>query len=190
MAEEAGVAERDAAEIRRLGIAPSISIGMNTRTTATLSYEHLTEDDTPDYGVPWLFNKPAPLPTGAAILDSPTKTISKTNDDIMTLRVEHDFSPGLNVHTIARGANYPRQAQITEPQICSNASLSVPVGGVVSSLPTLAYNSTETCPYTPETPASEITQVNRNQIQTKSVEGILWDQTEVVRTIHYCGSQA
>jgi catecholate siderophore receptor len=26
---------------------------------------------------------------------------------------------------------------------------------------------------------SEITQVNRNQIQTKSVEGDLWDQTEV-----------
>jgi catecholate siderophore receptor len=178
MAEEAGVAERDAAEIRRLGIAPSISIGMNTRTTATLSYEHLTEDDTPDYGVPWLFNKPAPA-NRRSYFGFPDENYLKTNDDIMTLRVEHDFSPGLNVHTIARGANYPRQAQITEPQICSNASLSVPVGGVVSSLPTLAYNSTETCPYTPETPASEITQVNRNQIQTKSVEGILWDQTEV-----------
>jgi catecholate siderophore receptor len=50
---------------------------------------------------------------------------------------------------------------------------------VVSSLPTLAYNSAITCPYTPVTPASDITQVNRNQIQTKSVEGILWDQIEI-----------
>ena len=178
MAEEAGVAERDAAEIRRFGIAPSISIGMNTKTTATLSYEHLSEDDTPDYGVPWLFNKPAPA-NRRSYFGFPDENYLKTSDDIMTLRVEHDFSPGFNVHTIARGANYPRQAQITEPQICSNASLSVPVGGFVSSLPTLAYNSTLTCPYTPETPASDITQVNRNQIQTKSVEGILWDQTEV-----------
>ncbi len=40
----------------------------------------------------------------------------------------------MNLHTIARAANYPRQAQITEPQICSNASLSVPVGGVVAAL--------------------------------------------------------
>ena len=178
MAEEAGVAERDAAEIRRFGIAPSISIGMNTKTSGTLSYEHLSEDDTPDYGVPWLFNEPAPA-NRRSYFGFRDENYLKTNDDIMTLRVEHDFTPGLNVHTIARGANYPRQAQITEPQICSNASLSVPVGGVVSSLPTLAYNSNEACPYTPETPAGEITQVNRNQIQTKSVEGILWDQTEL-----------
>jgi len=178
MTEEAGVAERDAAEIRRFGIAPSISSGINAKTSATLSYEHLSEDDTPDYGVPWLFNKLAPA-NRRSYFGFPDENYLKTNDDIMTLRVEHDFSAGFNVHTIARAANYPRQAQITEPQICSNASISVPVGGVVSTLPTLAYNSTETCPYTPETPASEITQVNRNQIQTKSVEGVLWDQTEV-----------
>jgi catecholate siderophore receptor len=49
----------------------------------------------------------------------------------------------------------------------------------VSALPTLAYNSTITCPYTPDTPADQITQVNRNQIQVRSVEGDLWDQTEV-----------
>ena len=29
------------------------------------------------------------------------------------------------------------------------------------------------------TPADQITQVNRNQIQVKSVEGILWDQFEM-----------
>ncbi|HEY1806778.1 MAG TPA: TonB-dependent receptor [Terracidiphilus sp.] len=178
MAEEAGVAERDASEIRRFGIAPSVSVGLNDKTHATLSYEHLTEDDTPDYGVPWLFNKPAPVER-QSYFGFRDENYLKTNDDIVTLRVEHDFSPGLSIHSIARAANYPRQAQITEPQICSNASLSVPVGGFVASLPTLAYNSAITCPYTPETPASQITQVNRNQIQTKSVEGILWDQTEI-----------
>ncbi len=178
MAEEAGVAGRDAAEIRRFGIAPSLAIGMNTKTSATLSYEHLSEDDTPDYGIPWLFNKPAPADRHS-YFGFADENYLKTNDDMMTLRVRRNLSPNVNVHTIARGANYPRQAQITEPQICSNASLSVPVGGVVSSLPTLAANSAIACPYTPDTPASQITQVNRNQIQTKSVEGILWDQTEI-----------
>jgi catecholate siderophore receptor len=57
--------------------------------------------------------------------------------------------------------------------------LSVPVGGYVAALPTLAYNTTVVCPYTVNTPADEITEVNRNQIQTKSVESILWDQTEI-----------
>jgi catecholate siderophore receptor len=178
MAEEGGVAGCDGAEIRRLGIAPSITIGMAAKTRATLSYVHLSEDDTPDYGLPWLFNKVAPA-SRHSYFGFPDENYLKTNDDILTLKIDHEFSDGLNLHTIARAANYPRQAQITEPQICSNASASVPVGGVVSALPTLAYDSTQTCPYTPDTPADQITQVNRNQIQVDSVESDLWDQTEL-----------
>ena len=178
MAEEAGVAGRDAAELRRLGIAPSVSIGLDTKTNATLSYEHRSADDTPDYGIPWLFSKPAPSDRHS-YYGFPDENYLKTNDDILTLKVQHQFTPAFNIHTIARVANYPRSAQITEPQLCSNASLSVPVGGFVASLPTLAANPAVVCPYTINTPADEITQVNRNQIQTKSVEGILWDQTEV-----------
>jgi catecholate siderophore receptor len=178
MGQEGGVAGRDAAELRRYGVAPSISIGMNARTRGTLSYIHLYENDIPDYGLPWLFNGPAPADRHS-YFGFPGENYLKTNDDIMTLKAEHEFSPTLNLHTIARAAHYPRQAQITEPQICSNASVSVPVGTVVSALPTLAYNANLPCPYTAATPAEDITQVNRNQIQVDSVEGLLWDQTEV-----------
>ena len=188
MAEEAGVAGRDAAEVRRFGIAPSISIGLGTKTPATLSYEHLSENDTPDYGLPWLFNGVAPA-NRHSYFGFPDENYLKTNDDILTLKVEDDFTPNLNVHMIARAARYPRNAQITEPQICSNASLSVPVGSVVASLPTLAYNSTLPCPYTPSTPPDQITQVNRNQIQVNSVEGILWDQVEMSSRFKTAGIQ-
>jgi catecholate siderophore receptor len=188
MGEEAGVAGRDAAEIRRFGIAPSISIGLDTKTSATLSYVHLQENDIPDYGMPWLFSKPAPA-NRHSYFGFRDANYLKTSDDIMTLRVEHDFSPSLNVHTLARAANYPREAQITEPQICSNASASVPVGGVVGSLPTLSANPAIACPYTVNTPADEITQVNRNQIQTKSVEGIIWDQTELTARFNTLGAK-
>ncbi len=177
MADEGGVAGRDDAEIRRFGIAPSVSIGLGSKTPATLSYVHLTEDDTPDYGLPWFFAGVAPAKR-SSYFGFPDENYLKTNDDIMTLRVQHNFSPAFNIHNIARAANYPRSAQITEPQICSNASASVPVGTVVSALPTMAWDSALTCDYTEQTPASEITQVNRNQIQVKSVEGILWDQLE------------
>jgi catecholate siderophore receptor len=178
MGEEAEVAERDAAEIRRFGIAPSISFGLKKKTPVTLNYVHLNEDDVPDYGLPWLYNGVAPAHR-QSYYGFPDENFLGTNDDILTLRAQHDFSPSLNVHTTARAANYPRHAQITEPQICSNAPLSIPVGGVVSSLPTLAYNPAIPCPYTPETPADQMTQVNRNQIQVKSVEGMLWDQSEM-----------
>jgi catecholate siderophore receptor len=157
MAQRGGVAGRDAAQVRRFGVAPSISIGMKTPTRATLSYLHLNENDTPDYGLPWLGNGLAQGVNRHSYFGFADENYLKTNDDILTLRVEHDFSPSVNLHTIARAANYPRQAQITEPQICSNDKQSVPVGGYVAALPTLAYNSALTCPYTRDTPASSIT---------------------------------
>jgi catecholate siderophore receptor len=178
MAQEGGVPGRDYAEIRRFGIAPSVSIGLNTNTRATLSYVHLTESDTPDYGLPWLFNKVAPGPIRHHYYGFPDQNYLKTNDDILTLKAEHEFSPNVNLHTIARAANYPRQAMITEPQICSNAPASMPVGGFVSSLPTSAVNAKLPCTFTGASDPSTIV-VNRNQIQVKSVESNLWNQTEV-----------
>ena len=186
MGQEGGVAGRDAAEIRRFGLAPSVTIGLNAKTHATLSYEHLSDDDTPDYGLPWQFSHLS----GAdrhSYFGFRDENYLKTNDDILTLKVQHDFKPGVNLHMIARAANYPRQAQITEPQICSNATASVPVGTIVAALPTLAYNTTLTCPYDANTPASQITIVNRNQIQTKSVENILWDQLELAAAFKTLG---
>ena len=145
MGQESGVAGRDFAEIRRFGVAPSVSVGLNTKTRATLNYVHLQDNDTPDYGVPWFNNAPAPGPIRHNYYGFPNENYLRTNDDILTLKAEHEFSPNLNLHTIARAANYPRQAQITEPQICSNWSASVPVGGIVGTpttpaLPTSAVN--------------------------------------------------
>jgi catecholate siderophore receptor len=186
MGQESGVAGRDFAEVRRWGVAPSISIGLNTKTRATLNYVHLEENDTPDYGLPWFNNGVAPGAIRHKYYGFPDENYLQTNDDILTLGVEHEFSPNLNLHTIARAANYPRQAQITEPQICSNAPLSVPVGGVVAKLPTSAVNAALSCPYSASSDPSTIV-VNRNQLQTKSVEGDLWDQTEVTARFKVLG---
>jgi len=170
MGQESGVAERDDARLRRFGVAPSASFGMNTPTRLTVSYFHIAENDTPDYGLPWLFNKVAKTPR-RNYYGFPDANYLKTNDDIVTLRSDHDFKAGVNLHGIARWANYPRQVQITEPQICSSASSA-------TSIPTNAANTTQLCPYTPYSDPQTII-VNRNQIQIKSVEGDLWAQGEV-----------
>jgi catecholate siderophore receptor len=186
MGQESGVAGRPFAEVRRFGIAPSVSVGLNTKTRATLNYIHLQDQDTPDYGIPWLNNAVAPGAIRHFYYGFPNQNYLNTNDDILTLKVEHEFSPNLNLHTIARAANYPRQAQITEPQICSNAAASVPVGGIVAKLPTSAVNPSIPCPYTGESDPSNIL-VNRNQLVTKSVEGDLWEQTEVTARFKVLG---
>jgi catecholate siderophore receptor len=181
MGDESGVAERDYAEIRRYGVAPSISFGLNSKTPTSLSYVHLGEDDVPDYGLPWLFNQVAPGVNRRSYFGFHDENFLHTNDDIVTGRADHFFSHDIGLHTIARWANYPRNVQITEPQICSNAAVSVPVGGTVSALPTSSVTGAP-CNYTLSSNPSSIL-VNRNQIQIKSVEGDLWDQTQV--TAHF-----
>jgi catecholate siderophore receptor len=182
MVDESGVAGRPFAELRRFGLAPSITFGLNSPTRYTLNYFHLTESDTPDYGLPWFYNQLAPGVSRSAYFGFGDENDLKTNDDILTAQVTHDFNSHVTLHSIARAANYPRQAQITEPQICSNAGASVPVGGYISALPTSSVTGL-TCPYSLANynPASVL--VNRNQIQVKSVEGDLWEQTEL--TLHF-----
>jgi catecholate siderophore receptor len=184
----AGVAGRDFAEVRRFGVAPSVSIGLDTKTHATLSYIHLQDNDTPDYGLPWFNNTTAPGAIRHMYYGFPNDNANyiKTNDDILTLKVQYEFSPNVNVHMIARAANYPRQAKITEPQICSNAPASVVMGGFISSLPTSAVNTGLVCPYTASSDPSTIV-VNRNQLQINSVEDDLWDQTEVTARFKVLG---
>ena len=178
MGTESGVAGRPYAELRRYGVAPSLTLGLNSPTRFTLSYFHLTENDTPDYGLPWFYSKLAPGVSRYSYFGFPGQNFLKTNDDIVTARVEHTFSEHAVLHSIARGANYPRNAQITEPQICTNPAVPVPVGGYVAALPVSSVTGLA-CPYTfgAVNPATIL--VNRNQIQVKSVEGDLWDQTEL-----------
>jgi catecholate siderophore receptor len=179
-----GVAGRPYAANSHYGVAPSITLGMNSQTRGTVSYFHLTESDTPDYGLPWLFNKLAPADRHA-YFGFPDSNYLHADVDVMTGRLEHYFNENLQLHSIARWANYGRKLQITEPQICSNAPQAVPVGGYVSSLPTSSVTGLP-CPYTPSTPASKIA-VNRNQIQIKSAEVDLWDQTELTARFKVLG---
>src|ERR1700749_3588688 len=91
-----GVAGRPFAEIRRWGVAPSVSIGLNTKTQATLNYVHLQDNDTPDYGLPWLNNTVAPGPIRHDYYGFPDENYLQTNVDIMTLKADHEFSPSVN----------------------------------------------------------------------------------------------
>jgi catecholate siderophore receptor len=181
---EGGVAGRPYAENRHFGIAPALTFGVNGPTRETVSYFHLTENDTPDYGLPWLFNKPSPA-SRHAYFGFPDANYLRANVDVLTGKLDRELGGSATLHSIARWANYARDAQITEPQICSNASISVPVGGYVSALPTSSVTGAA-CAYTPATPASQIA-VNRNELQVRSVEGDLWDQTDVTARFKVLG---
>jgi catecholate siderophore receptor len=54
MAQDGGIAGRDVVHTRRVGIAPSFAVGMNSATQLTISYLYQRQWDKPDYGIPWV----------------------------------------------------------------------------------------------------------------------------------------
>jgi len=154
MGDIGGVAGRDVAENRRDGIAPTLLLGLGSPTRITLSYFHQNEDDIPDYGVPWLFNGPAPVPR-ENYYGLQSGNFLRAYDDIGTAKVEHDVNQHVMLRNQVRYANYVRDALITEPQL---------VG------------------YSPSTPLDAL-QVTRHEIAVNSTETFLEDQMDVIATV-------
>ena len=158
MGDDNKVAGRDVAEYRRFGFAPALAFGLGASTRVVFSYFHQSEDDTPDYGIPWLFNAPAPVARNNyyGFRDA---NFLRTDDDIFTAKMEHDFASAITLRNVVRYAHEGRNAQITEPQIpvCSTP----PAAGCV----------------TPTTPLSSI-MITRNEINVDSVETMLDDQLD------------
>ncbi len=145
------VAGRDVAENRRFGLAPSMALGLGTPTRWTFGYFHQTADDIPDYGVPWLFNGPAPV-NRQNYYGFKDGNYLRTYDDIGTAKVEHDVNSHITVRDQVRYANYVRHGRITEAQIPSTVTLATPLSSI---------------------------NVNRNEITVDSVETYLAEQLDV-----------
>lgn len=154
MGDEGDVADRNVAENRRFGVAPSLSLGLGTSTRWIFSYFHQNEDDIPDYGIPWMFNGPAPVPR-ENYYGFRNGNYLRTYDDLGTVTFEHDFNPNVTLRNRVRYANYVRDVLITEPQIPSTVNLTTPLSAI---------------------------QVTRNEIGVNSVETDLDDQLDL--TIH------
>jgi catecholate siderophore receptor len=197
--EESNVAERDYTNVRRFGIAPAVSLGLGSPTRVFLNYLHEGENDLPDYGIPY-FGAGVPPTARNTYYGYAENDYFRTDPDIVTGRVEHDFGSFFTLRNAVRFANYPRDVNITEPQINTTpvynitgtvtAEAPAPVapgttaarvyrvvsGDTVTATcsPTIAVANNTPC--TPlNTPASQIV-VKRNQLAVNSVEDMLWDQ--------------
>ena len=158
VAHGSNVAERDVTVNRRFGVAPELALGLGTANRLWVSYFHFNEDDVPDYGIPWYFNKAAPV-ARHNYYGFRDGNYLRTNVNMGTLKAEHDVSGWATVRNKLRYANNERDARITEPQVNTASS------GAIA----------------PATPVEQVL-VNRNQIAVYSNESFLWDQLEA--TVH------
>lgn len=143
MGDQGNVAGRDIAENRRFGIAPSLAFGLGTPTRLTLSYFHQNEDDIPDYGIPWLFNGPAPVNRRNYYGFGDTNFL-RTYADVGTAKVEHDFNSAVSLRNQLRYANYARAVQITEARAVAGVDLETPLDAIDVSRNQIALRSNET----------------------------------------------
>lgn len=128
MGHEANVTGRDVAEQNRYGFAPSLSLGLGTPTRLTLAYLHESADDVPDYGIPYLGSQVAPVPRQNFY--GFKSDYLKTDADIVTLTVEHDFMPGVVLSNKLRYATYSENFRFTEPLIATTVPVTTPLNQI------------------------------------------------------------
>jgi catecholate siderophore receptor len=108
------VVERDQVHYHRHGVAPTLSLGIDTATRLTLSYFKEEENNIPDYGIPFIDGVPAHVErSNYYSLANYDRT--RTNTNIGTIRFEHDFAGGITLSDSLRYANYGFEYLVTGP---------------------------------------------------------------------------
>jgi catecholate siderophore receptor len=130
------VAGRDAIWQKRWGIAPSLTIGMQSPTQLTLSWYHLDTEELPDSGLPYLytianapvgFTRSEPAVGDITLADGSRghvdrdtfygledRDFRKTKTDQFTIRAQHDFG-GVTLRNTARYSRNDQSYIYTQP---------------------------------------------------------------------------
>ncbi|MFT4177186.1 MAG: TonB-dependent siderophore receptor [Luteolibacter sp.] len=145
--QDGGVPGRREVEANSWGIAPSLAIGLGTPTRFTFTYQHLEQNDIPDWGIPTGYpNSGAPVANGDAGFLSPGSRdrrdvfygLRSDYDDIQSdtasFIFEHDFASGLKLSNQFRWARTEQDSRYTVPR-----SLDYPTRGGLTATATEGY---------------------------------------------------
>ncbi len=127
MGQRNGIVDRDQVLYKSYGVAPTLSLGIDTPTRLTLSYFKEEENDIPDYGVPFIDGAPANVARsnyyGLANYDR-----TRTNTNIGSIRFEQDFTDGITLSDSLRYANYGFQYLLSAPFLGNDTQDAPPPG--------------------------------------------------------------
>jgi catecholate siderophore receptor len=125
---------RDFARSTSWAIAPSVALGLDTPSRATLAYHHTEQDNLPDYGLPTAllpgYNSTVPVPSvDRSTFYGFTADRDRVTSDAVTTRLEHDFSDDFKASNQTRYSANRREAVITVPG--QNGSAYTPATGLL-----------------------------------------------------------
>ncbi len=116
MWQDNGVPGRDVAENGSWAVAPTLAVGLGSSTRAIASYQHLRQDNVPDYGLPWAAFETAPRADQTAFYGLRDYDFEDIDADIATVRLEHDVRPGFTLRNVTRYGDTIRDSAITAPR--------------------------------------------------------------------------
>jgi len=127
-------AGRDNVDSERFGIAPSLAFGIDTNTEVTLSLFHLQQENTPDYGIPWVPADNIPLAdyaNGAPPVDFSNweglekRDFEDIKTSLATIAVDQVLTDSIRVQNVTRWGVTDRDSMITAPRFLSNDSTTI-----------------------------------------------------------------
>lgn len=151
MYHENDVPGRDVESYQRWGVAPSITIGVESDTSLTLAYLHQDDDNTPIYGVPFFLSgvNDGPL---SGVDDSDYFGIvnldeQKTKVDRLTATFRHAFSDTVSIRNLTRWQRVHQYSQTSAPQgvFCLASGLQ-PIGGSANATVGIACPTAQNAP--------------------------------------------
>jgi catecholate siderophore receptor len=126
---DTGVPGRDRVEGERWGVAPTLALGLATSTRASLGYFHLSQENVPEYGLPWVpantnpeleaYSNGMPPVDQSNFYGLVTRDYEDTVTDLGTLQVDHDFNPRFTLRNLTRYGKTTRDSAITAPRFAS-----------------------------------------------------------------------
>ncbi|MDT9598385.1 TonB-dependent receptor [Sphingosinicella rhizophila] len=122
---------RDFVDSERIGVAPSIAVGLGSSTRAILSYLYLRQNNQPDYGIPFV---PATNTVLAEYADQPApvdfdnyygllaRDYEKTRTHLLTFALEHDLTDTIRVSNTTRYGYAVRDSIYSAPRFAGTGT--------------------------------------------------------------------
>ncbi len=109
---------RDYEQFERWGFAPSVAVGLGEDTRFTASYFHQSDDNIPQYGVPFFsaFGGTLPGVDDSNYYGYHNIDRQKIDVDMITGVFEHDFSPNTTLRSLARFQQVEQLSIVDAPQ--------------------------------------------------------------------------
>ena len=126
---DSGVPGRDVVKNARWGVAPSIAVGLDSPTRLTVSHLHLSQDNLPEYGLPWVpantnpdlaeYGNGQPPVRFSNFYGLTSRDYENTKTDVTTVQIDRALSPAGTLRNLTRYGRNDRDSVITAPRFAS-----------------------------------------------------------------------